>query len=220
MWNGKKQHHQAQTLALGTLISGMAPGERHNAGRNKRTRGRAARDRQLGPVQRRILKWLIGQESTIQQRGSPAEKEALERLGIPWSGAFHLLGVSASAASTALRGASGRSLLNRRLVKVRLGNGRWITTQSLEKADRVTGVRLTPTGITMAELVDPTTLEDVRQEVRANVTALYEERHGPEETWTKATRMKFEDQIQEATDIRARVVGSLGFAKAHVDRGS
>lgn len=210
MWNGEKSHHKASAITAGTIQSEVSEAERPNARRNKRTRGPAPRHAQLGQVQRQILFWLLARQQGIVTQGSELERAQFERHGTAWVGAAKRIGVSDSAASRALRGPQYRSLLNRRLVKVKLSSGVWKAGTSLSPSDRVVGVRLTSEGEIAARLVCPVTKQDLGKTVREGVTNLYVSKYGAIETWPNAVHKRFNAQLQEAIDAHVKVSGVFG----------
>lgn len=197
-------------FTAGTLLSEVSERERTNARPNSRSRGAARRDRQLGPTKRRILLWLLASQQAELGDGNPSDRDAFQRFGTPWTKAPDKIGIKPSAASTHLRGA-GRSLLERRLVRVRLASGRWVTTPTLQPGDRVIGVRLTPEGEVIARLVNPARPGvDLEREVTQRVEAVFLQRYGQASTWTARQRRACAAQILEALDAHRSASGLFG----------
>lgn len=173
----------------------MAPrGERHTKRHTSVARGRSARDKQLGRVQRLVLRWLLASEYRIQKTGSQSERRTLDRYGVPWRKVHEAIGERPSAVSEALRPPAGRGLEARGLVEVVRTNG----------GGRATHVRLTRSG-RRAAILNPGcgTWEELRQD---NLRWM-EEHFGPRDHWSAAESalliylMEFlEDRAHEASE--------------------
>ena len=185
----------------------MAPrGERHTKRHTSVARGRSARDKQLGRVQRVILRWLLASEYRIQKTGSESERRTLDRYGVPWRKVHESIGERPSAVSEALRPKSGRGLERRGLVElVRTDGDR-----------RVTHARLTSSG-RRAAILNPGlgTWEELRQD---NVR-LMEKAFGPRDGWSAEHRDLLKNVMEFLEDRAHEASEALGAAKQVAGNG-
>ena len=163
---------------------------RHTAG----TRGPAARDRQLGRVQRKILAWLfvetqlrIEHGQTLKRHGSPDGDTALRAMfwtgvnevvhtknhGVEWVKVADKLEERPSTVSEALSGGRRRSLEERRLVAIRTSSG-----------GRFNTVKLTAEGAALAPLaVFDVNASDFDEAIREGLRSVAAELNRPLYSW-------------------------------------
>ena len=196
MWDAIQETRDTEGRPVATLVSVVSEDERHTKGRTKRGRGRAARDRQLGRVQVKILRWLLAQEQGVEQHGSDEERLALSRRGVPWVKIGEKIGEHPSSVSEALRGKRQRSLFDRRLVSIRASQG-----------GRITHVRLTASGRSTAQVVTPTWSP---RAIEKNVSAQWEKHYGPRATWNPDVRQAFREQVERFVEVLRLSSQSLG----------
>lgn len=170
-----------------------------------RTRGRAAKDRQLGRVQLEVLHWLLASEYRIRfAEWEAREFEAdltsemvnkarrdfriLETRGIPWQKVHEHLGVRPSAVSEALASLVGRGLV----VKSETPGGR--TTHAV----------LTRTGERAARLYPHT-----ERSLRSRAIKHHEKTHGPYDNWSQELRGDFESWFSTTVDRMRNFDGNV-----------
>ena len=172
------------------------PSQRRPTRHTAETRGPAARDRQLGRVQRKLLAWLfietqlrIEHGQTLQHRGSPNgdtdlramfhtgvnEVAFAERHGVPWDKVADKLEERRSALSEALAGGRRRSLEERRLVTIRRSSG-----------GRTNTVKLTAEGTALAPLaVFDANASDFDEKIREGLRSVAAELNRPLLSWDR-----------------------------------
>jgi DNA-binding MarR family transcriptional regulator len=187
VWDNVQSTPASADHPAATVYTVGSDDERHTTRHTSTTptRGRAARDRQLGRVQRKILRWLWVTEQRMVQFATPKERRDIEVYGVPWRHVAKKIEERPSAVSEALRGDRQRSLRERDLVSFMVDRS----------TGRVTRVKLTPLGAEAARRLGKDGRPDLRiaaEQERASFVRL----HGPASGWSPDIREQYRKRLE------------------------